>query len=193
VNKVPFRRICELNRLYPHTLYRKIDLIHRKCVAFCADLERKLPQMKFRRLYLSTDRQTFVVNLSSRRDRTNTLLAAIATADNISRYVFGSHLNFDPSMDANAAETDAIASGEINWPSYLRQSARLILNADARLLAKKAKRKKESQKRRRKAPPAAQIISRPPDYGPRARSDRSATRPGGPVLGSQRRSRDPPS
>jgi hypothetical protein len=56
-------------------------------------------------------------------------------------------------------------AGEINMPSYLQQSSRLILNADARLLSKRAKRTKESQKRRRKAPPAVEIISRPPDYG----------------------------
>jgi len=165
LNKVPFRRTAELNQLFPHTLYRKIDLIHRKCAAFAAEHERKLPHMTFERLYLSTDRQMFAVNWSSRRDRTNTMLASIATADNISRYVFGAHLNFDPTVDADAAEADAISNGEILLPPYLRHSARILLQADQLRKAARKGRKPKTPKRRPKASMDGAIISRPPDYG----------------------------
>jgi len=40
VNKVPFRRICEVEGITMSTLYRKIDFIHRQCIAIEAERER---------------------------------------------------------------------------------------------------------------------------------------------------------
>ncbi len=52
VNKVPFRRICEVEGITMSTLYRKIDFIHRQCTGFVAERERNLPSMLFARLYI---------------------------------------------------------------------------------------------------------------------------------------------
>ncbi len=41
VNKVPFRRICEVEGITMSTLYRKIDFIHRQCTVFAAERERR--------------------------------------------------------------------------------------------------------------------------------------------------------
>lgn len=53
VNKVPFRRICEVEGITMSTLYRKIDFIHRQCILFAAERERHLPTMPLTRLYNS--------------------------------------------------------------------------------------------------------------------------------------------
>ena len=47
VNKVPFRRICEVEEITMSTLYRKIDFIHRQCIGFAAERERNLPSSCF--------------------------------------------------------------------------------------------------------------------------------------------------
>jgi transposase-like protein len=57
VNKVPFRRICEVERITISTLYRKIDFIHRQCIAFADEMERNLPPMPLARLYIGVDRR----------------------------------------------------------------------------------------------------------------------------------------
>ena len=62
VNKVPFRRICEVEGITMSTLYRKIDFIHRQCIAFAAERERHLPTMPLARLYIGVDRQDYMIN-----------------------------------------------------------------------------------------------------------------------------------
>jgi len=113
VNKVPFRRICEVEGITMSTLYRKIDFIHRQCLAFAAERERYLPTMPLARLYIGVDRQDDRINGSDADDRRNVIFRAVGSADNTTRYVFGLHLNFDPSMDPDEIEREAIASGDI--------------------------------------------------------------------------------
>ena len=57
VNKVPFRRICEVEGITMSTLYRKIDFVHRHCLALAAERERHLPTMPIARLHIGVDRQ----------------------------------------------------------------------------------------------------------------------------------------
>ena len=52
VNKVPFRRICEIEGITMSTLYRKINFIHQQCTNFAAGRERNLPAMSIPRLYI---------------------------------------------------------------------------------------------------------------------------------------------
>jgi len=86
--------------------------------------------LAIRRLYLSTDRQDYMVNWSRDTDRRNVVLHAVGTADNPSGYVFGMHLNFDREHDPAAIETDAKATGDIALPYPHRKHARLWLSAD---------------------------------------------------------------
>lgn len=75
INKLPIRRICRRDGVDAASVYESIDYIHRKALASAAEHERRLPEMRFERLYLATDRQVYVVNWSSRKDRTNAALA----------------------------------------------------------------------------------------------------------------------
>ena len=130
VNKVPFRRICEVEDITMSTLYRKIDFIHKQCTNFTIDRERNLPYMLFDRLYIGVDRQDYMINWSDAHDRRNIIFRAIGSSDNTTGYVFGLHLNFDPSLDQNEIELDAIASGDYELKSAYRKYARLWLRKD---------------------------------------------------------------
>jgi transposase-like protein len=130
VNKVPFRRICEVEGITMSTLYRKIDFIHRQCLSFAAERERNLPTMPFVRLYIGVDRQDYMINWSDADDRRNIIFRAVGSADNTTGYVFGLHLNFDPSLNPDDIERDAIASGDYEVRPAYRRYARLWLRGD---------------------------------------------------------------
>lgn len=130
VNKVPVRRIAEIEEIALQTVYDKIDFIHRQCLAFASERESKLPDMPIRRLYISVDRQDYVINWSRRDDRRNTVVSAVASADNTSQYIFAMHLNFDPRLDPEAIEEDAKQIADINLPTPHRKYARLWMASD---------------------------------------------------------------
>jgi transposase-like protein len=130
VNKVPFRRICEVEGISMPTLYRKIDFIHRQCFFFAAERERILPTMPLARLYIGVDRQDYMINWSDADDRRNIIFRAVSSANNTTGYVLGLHLNFDPSLDPDDIERDAIASGGYEVRPAYRQHARLWLRQD---------------------------------------------------------------
>ena len=132
MNKSPFRRICEVARVNPKTLMRdKIEFIHQQCLAFGADRESALlDAMPIRRLYLSTDRQDYVVNWTHREDRRNVVLHAVSTADNATGYVFGTHLNYDATLDADAIEAEAEKIGDASKKGPYKRYARLWLKRD---------------------------------------------------------------
>jgi len=131
MNKTPFKRICEVADINPKTLYDKIDFIHRQCIAFAGDREQKLLKGKvIRRLYVSVDRQDYVVNWTQRADKRNTQLSAVGSADNETGYVFGMHLNYDPILDPKTVEEHAIAAGDYGIPFPFREHARLWLQGD---------------------------------------------------------------
>lgn len=131
MNKSPFRRICEVADIDPKTLYGKIAFLHGQCLAFAADREKKLVDgLPMERLYLSTDRQDYVVNWTRQDDRRNVVLHATGTADNTSGYVFGVHLNYDPTLDAQEIERAAIKCGDYSVPLPHRRHARCWLKGD---------------------------------------------------------------
>lgn len=131
MNKSPLKRICEVADVHMETIYGKIDFLHRQCLAFSADRERRLLDGKeIRRLYVSVDRQDYVVNWSRREDKRNVTLSAVGSADNETGYVFGMNLNYDPTLDADSIEADVAAIGdEANQFAY-RKYARLWLQDD---------------------------------------------------------------
>jgi hypothetical protein len=136
VNKSPFRRISEVMGLGPSGLYGKIDLLHYLCRRFVAPLSRQLlAGMPLSRLYLATDRHDYVVNWTQQEDRRNVVLQAIGTADNVTGYVFGLHLNYDPALDADTIERAAVAAGDYQSKLPFRRYARCWLRADYRAAA----------------------------------------------------------
>jgi len=185
INKLPLRRICRRDEVNAPTLYETIDYIHRKCLAFAAEHERRLPEMRFDRLYLATDRQVYLVNWSSRKDRTNAQLTGIATADNVTSYVFGAHVDFDPSLDPTATEDDARKIGDLEKHIPDRKYARLWFRHDYQT-SRKLKRRKlsvqgladivagmyaDAQQRDDIEAPPLEPGRKLPDYGMRVRGE----------------------
>jgi hypothetical protein len=71
-----------------------------------------------------------MINWSDANDRRNIIFRAIGSADNTTGYVLGLHLNFDPSLDPDDIEKDAIASGDYGVKPAYRHYARLWLRQD---------------------------------------------------------------
>lgn len=139
----------ELNR---KTLYGKMDFIYRQCLAFSGEREQRLlAGMELSKLYLSTDRQTLMVNWSQRKDRRNVMLQAIATADLKSGYVFGMDLNFDPSLDLDDVEREAAKLGDSAKAQAYRRFARLWLGVDYKKAVEASAERKAAKKGRRRS------------------------------------------
>lgn len=131
VNKMPFKRICDVAGISMPTLYDKIDFIHRQCMSFVANREARLIEgMPIKRLYVAVDRQDYMVNWTQSADKRNVILHAVGSADNETGYVFGLHLNFDPTINSMQVEVDAEACGDLNVKGPYRQHARLWLSKD---------------------------------------------------------------
>jgi len=130
VNKTPFRRLCELADISTGTLYPKLDFLYRQCLAFAGERERELGSLSRERLYVSVDRQDYVVNWSDRADKRNVQLTAVGSADNDSGFVFGMHLNFDGSLNPEEIEREAIRNGDYHLQDPFRRHARLWLKRD---------------------------------------------------------------
>jgi transposase-like protein len=115
VNKVPISRILEMTGIGFDSFYRKLNFIHVQCQAFAGERESRLMAGKFTlpKMYLSTDRQAYIVNWVGRKDRRTVQMNAIGTADQRSGYVFGMALNFDDQLHKESVEADAITTGDI--------------------------------------------------------------------------------
>lgn len=152
VNKSPLSRIAEITGLDIKTVYGKIDFISRQCKAFVADRERHLYEgMSLPKMYIAVDRQVHNVNWSSRKDRRNIQLSAIGTADLESGYVFGFNLNFDPLLDPDEVEREAVENKDFELSEGYRRFARLWLSPDFEAAAIRAA---ASSKKRTKLPVA---------------------------------------
>lgn len=130
VNKMPINRMCEVLDVSFSTLYGKIDFIYAQCRLFAQERERHLPEMAFDRLYLSTDRQDYIVNWGDRSARKTIQLTAIATADQESGYLFGFSPNFDAGISPKALEEACRQADDWQLPPAMRQHARLWTQAD---------------------------------------------------------------
>lgn len=130
VNKSPLKRICAVTGLNMVTLYRRISFIHKQCLLFAGERESSLIDQKLATRYLATDRQMFTVNWTSRKDRRNVQLLAIATADIETGYVFGMHLNFDGKIDSETVAQDMLRYGDDHLPQPFRRYARIWLPQD---------------------------------------------------------------
>ncbi|RII27338.1 MAG: hypothetical protein CXR31_08830 [Geobacter sp.] len=149
VNKMPFQRICEVLEMDMHTLYSKVDFLHRQCQAFAASYERNLPELKKARMYISLDRQDYVVNWAVTNDKRNIILHALGSADNHSGFVFGMHLNFDPAFRSSDVEENARLCKDPEVLPPFRRFARFWLECDyqeSKALAKGAKKEGRSRK-----------------------------------------------
>ncbi|NNM65102.1 MAG: hypothetical protein HKL99_10890 [Burkholderiales bacterium] len=151
ISKVPLRRMAWLTQMDRKSLYGKLDFIYQQCLRFAGDRERRLLHgMELPKLYLATDRQTLAVNWSNRKDRRNITLQSIATADLTSGYVFGADLNFDPSLDLETVNNEALEIGDVEKPQPYRRYARLWLRADYEAAVAEAQARKDAKAPKRR-------------------------------------------
>ena len=130
VNKMPMNRIMEVAGISASTLYGKIDFIHQQCLSFVASHERRFPDLPIRRLYLSVDRQDHMLNWKAANDKRNVILSAVGCADNKTGYVFGIHVNYDASLNAERVEREALEFGDNSQRTPFRRYARVWLAQD---------------------------------------------------------------
>lgn len=135
VAKVPFNRICELEQFSMRTLRQKLTFLYNLASSFGANRERGLPLLQFPKLGIAVDRQDYVINWDNNNDKRNVTLHCIASADNKSGYIFGTHLDYDPAMDPQEVERDAIAGGDYLLKPPFRRHARLWLQNELLPLA----------------------------------------------------------
>jgi transposase-like protein len=130
-NKVPIRCIADIFDLEPQTVYDRIDFLYRQCKTFVASRERKLQHgLYFRRLYLSVDRQIYLVNWYDKEVKKNIPIYATGCADNDSKYVFAIESNYDPAMQGQSIDEEACAIGDYSRTNVFRKFARLWLPQD---------------------------------------------------------------
>lgn len=131
INKVPMRRICELVDIRPAVLYQRLKFIQEQCHRFARSFEKVLIDGKhIDELHLTVDRQEYVLNWGTQFDRRNTKLAAVATADNKTGYVFGMHLDYDPNVNTYEADLHAREIEDYELDRAYRYYARIWLPED---------------------------------------------------------------
>ena len=130
VNKSPLKRIAAVTQLPIDTVFRKIKFIHTQCLLFAGEREHALLNATLSTRYIAVDRQIFVVNWKSRKDRRNVNLLAVASADMETGFVFGMHLNYDAEIDAEFVHSDMNRYGDEKRTRPFRRYARLWLPQD---------------------------------------------------------------
>ena len=131
MNAMPIRRIVKVLGISPSTLYQRIDFLYDQCQKFAGVRERTLlDRADLGTRYLTTDRQKLVVNWSSKRDRRNTQLLFMATADLATGYILAGNLNYDGALDSAEVEADSVKFGDPHLPWPFRRYARVWLPAD---------------------------------------------------------------
>lgn len=130
VNKQPLKRIAFTNHISMKTFYDRLNFIYEQCRTFAGSRERNLPNMKRKYMNISVDRQFYSVNWATKEDRRVVMVYGVGSADRKSGFVFGVHLNYDPSLTPEKVELDAIASGDYSVKRAMRKYARFWLERD---------------------------------------------------------------
>jgi hypothetical protein len=128
VNKVPLKRILELNRINPKVLYNKIDYFYQQCRKFARAKNKYITKQDLGHLRLSSDRQYYTTNWRSAVDRRNATLYNLTTTDETSSYVFLSSLNFDPEAVVKDINQLAFDRGDLDKPIAWRKFAKYRLD-----------------------------------------------------------------
>lgn len=141
VSKVPLRKIAKLLHISQKTIYDKIDFIHKQCMLFAGDRERRLLEgkLKLDRLYLSTDRQVQITNWTKREDKRNTEMYGIGTACLRTGYVFAFNFNFDHHELQEDVELYASFAQDSAKPKHHRVTARVWLEEEFEIASKQAR------------------------------------------------------
>ena len=137
--KMPLSCVAEFSRVSPKTVYRKIDFIHRQCLLFASNRERRLPSMAIDRMYVCVDRMDHIINWTNRADKRNITIQAVGSAELKSGYVLALHVNYDDTLSKDAVALAAIECADHEKQPPFRRFARLWLPAEYELGVKLAK------------------------------------------------------
>ncbi len=133
VNKTPVRGSISVFEMSPQTYYEKMDRFAKKCALFTYNKEKRLKELtRGKRFNLCTDKQDYTLNWIDRKNKVNTILNGIGTADLWSGYVFGMNINFDPL--ANMPELLMLEeSTSAKYKQHFRKYAHLWMPRDTLL------------------------------------------------------------
>ena len=134
VNKAPVRRTISGASLKSNqSYYNIVNFIHSRCRAYSGVFDRamidgrlKLP----REINVEADAQVYQLNWISRLDRRNVELSAYCCVDSASRFIFGLHSNFDPTVDPFEINAKAATQGDLLVPEAFREQAQYWLAGD---------------------------------------------------------------
>lgn len=125
VDNATINGISRVTGLSPSTVYGRIDFIHRQFVAFERHRLMALRRVDLEELSISVDFQDYLVNWPQKDDRRTTQITAIGSADNLSGFVFGLDMAYDPTItDHWGYFKELLEGGEFDQPIPHRQSAR---------------------------------------------------------------------
>ncbi len=134
VGKMPLRRILATLNIDPRIFYVRLRHFSARFTALTRAHEARLAQVlsaqQSQRLVIGVDRQEYTLNWVNKYDKRNVRLLGVASAENRSGYVFGPHLNFDPTVDPRKIEAAAQACGDGVLAEPYRRHARLWLPID---------------------------------------------------------------
>lgn len=99
VEGTALRGIKRLHDTSMEEIFRKIDMFSERCELFSREREERIADLDINRMFLSSDRQQYLVNWKLKDTRKTTSFSAIGTADRKSGYVFGMDVNYDGAMD----------------------------------------------------------------------------------------------
>lgn len=128
VNKVPLRRILELNNIGASVLYNRIDFFYQQCRKFARAKNKYIAKQDLGHLRLSSDRQHYITNWRRANDKRNVMLYNLSTTDEASSYVFLSSLNFDPEAVVKDINQMAYDTGDLELPIAWRKFAKYRLD-----------------------------------------------------------------
>ncbi len=131
VNTMPVKRICEREKITKGIFYSKLDFLYKRCCEFIGQRERRLMNgLILPRANISVDQQQYMVNWSNRDDKRNVALYGIASAERLTGYVLGVNVNYDPDINFDDTEEEAINCGDYDIPYAFRKYARVWLKDD---------------------------------------------------------------
>lgn len=137
--KTPVRQTCEKLSISPDTYYRKLELLHQKCLEFLDRHESKLKNKEFDDLYLVSDAMLYYLNNIRKKgyggktqtpsEKANASEASTyinVTADIDSKYVFRADLCYDPYVSLEDIESDTLKYHCDHTYPYLQKNGRIL-------------------------------------------------------------------
>jgi DNA polymerase III epsilon subunit len=129
VNKGVINRIQEQLGVTPPFIYRRIQFFYEQCIQFEKwHIKNNLHKLANKPLEISMDRQHYLANWNTKKDKRPTKLVNTSSVDNRTRYVLASTLNFDFNSDWEAIKKDHRKRKDGNQPVYQRIYSQYVIS-----------------------------------------------------------------